>query len=187
MPCTASTTGTPSVPGGGPATPTCNLPPATGTSRALRNGSRLEALLTEILFVFPACGTSSFEKDPGLRQLCQLRGQCPKGPAPVGDGVLLQREELGEGPPVPLGGDQDGVVAESAAAPDLGGDDPVHRSGHGYLGAVGPPHEGRRLEAGGALLGGDAVEFLQELGHVVGVGGALAGEAGRPDAGGAAE
>src|SRR5437763_12661483 len=38
MPCTASTTGTPSVPGGGPATPTCNVPPATGTSRALRKG-----------------------------------------------------------------------------------------------------------------------------------------------------
>src|SRR5690348_15142302 len=45
-----------------------------------------------------------------LKDFCQLRGECPERPAPVGNGVLLDGEQLGEGTPVPFGGHEDGVV-----------------------------------------------------------------------------
>ena len=122
-------------------------------------------------------------------RLRQQPRQRPEGPAAVRHRVLLRRLHLGERPPVAAVGHEHGVVAEAVVPPGarcaiVPGSTPSAQtsvpSGKATSATVlkrarrSPPPSSQRAE------------LAQQLGHVVGVGGVLAGVAGRVDAGRAA-
>ena len=103
------------------------------------------------------------------------------------EGVLVRRRQLGERPAVAFVGYEHRVVAESFPALRLAGDRSVDIAERGDLATVGEPGERDGGEAGGAVTGIDVAQQLEQLRHVAGVGGVVAGEARRTHAGCAAE
>jgi probable blue pigment (indigoidine) exporter len=107
----------------------------------------------------------------------------PHGARPVADGVLLVRGHLREAAAVALDRHHDGVVAEPPRATGRIGHHGLDRAPFDHLAAVGPDHGDRGDVAAGPRRGRHAVELAQHAGDPVG----LAGPAGRPHAGRAAE
>jgi len=99
----------------------------------------------------------------------------------VRDVVLLLERQLGEAAPAALVGDEDRVVAEPALPRRTLGDAAAHETVGDQLSPVRPAHDGHRAENGRPL--GHAVEGLEQLGDVRGVGGLGPRVAGRVDTG----
>src|SRR6186997_62299 len=107
----------------------------------------------------------------------------------MADRLLLGERELGEGALVVaagLVGDEDGVVAEAAAAAALAQQRALAAGFEEVLVAA-LVDEGDRADVGGAAVAVGGRDFAQQLRQVLLVAGAFAGVAGGVDPGGAAE
>ena len=126
------------------------------------------------------CSSSATTRSPS--------SQRPERAATVRHRVLLLGCHLRKGTPVTLSGDEHRVVPESFRAPRFLGDEPLDVAECGHLPAVGPVRQRHRWRSGRCVRRvGDAAERVEQLGHVVGVGGRLPRVAGGPHPGRAAE
>src|SRR5450830_934161 len=101
--------------------------------------------------------------------------------AAVADGVLLRRGQLGAGPGVAVG-HQDQVVAESAAPARLARQRAVELADLDLLEPVRCDKGGGAREVRGAVLGADVAELVEQQAQVRGVVAVTAGPARREDA-----
>src|SRR5579875_1713176 len=137
------------------------------------------------LFPGPPASRSPLSAPLGLAQVGQALRQGSERPSPVGERILLLRPHLGKGATAAPGGNEHRVVAEPSPAPSLGGNGALDPAlGQDLSPApTGPGHQGHRPE--GRPPVSHPLQGPEQLVHVLGVGGVLAGVVGRVDAGGA--
>jgi len=102
------------------------------------------------------------------------------------DAVFLVRGQLGYRLPK-TGDEKNRVVAEAVAAPRCPDDAARTLAGERFRGEAGPRHSDDASEACREPVAGDALEFFQKQGDVLGIAGVLACEARGMDAGRIAE